>query len=180
MFSLLIFINPNECHINIPPSTFHYHSFPHTHQLTHTKISLIFLPNTHPSLSHLNVDKPKDDKTFAEKLSAQIINNVQIKISDIHIRYEDNVSCSTPFACGITLSNFSVHTTDEAWNKTLVSQSLLEIYKVAQLESLAVYMNCDCKLFQEYSSDNYITMFKESIATRTMTSFSVQLIRKQN
>jgi vacuolar protein sorting-associated protein 13A/C len=116
----------------------------------------------------LNLDKPKDDKTFAEKLSAQIINNVQIKISDIHIRYEDNVSCSTPFAFGITLSNFSVHTTDEAWNKTLISQSLVEIYKLAQLESLAVYMNCDCKLFQEYSSDNYIAMFKESIATRTM------------
>lgn len=92
---------------------------------------------------------------------------MQIKISDIHIRYEDNVSCSTPFAFGITLSNFSVHTTDEAWNKTLISQSLTEIYKIAQLESLAVYMNVDCKLFQEYNSDTYLTMFKESIATRT-------------
>jgi vacuolar protein sorting-associated protein 13A/C len=114
------------------------------------------------------LDKPKEDKTFAEKLSAQIINNVQIKISDIHIRYEDNASCSTPFAFGITLSNFSVHTTNSEWNKTLISQSLTEIYKVAQLESLAVYMNCDCKLFQEYSQDNYLVMFRESIATRTM------------
>ncbi|KAG5677846.1 hypothetical protein PVAND_007566 [Polypedilum vanderplanki] len=113
-------------------------------------------------------NKPKEDKTFAEKLSAQIINNVQIKISDIHIRYEDNVSCSTPFAFGVTLSNFSVHTTDSLWNKTFISQSLTEIYKLAQLESLAVYMNCDCKLFQEYSQDNYIVMFRESIATRTM------------
>lgn len=113
-------------------------------------------------------DKPKEDKTFAEKLSAQIINNVQIKISDIHIRYEDNVSCSTPFAIGVTLSNFSVHTTDVNWNKTLVSQSLTEIFKLAQLESLAVYMNCDCKLFQEYSNDNYLVMFRESIATKTM------------
>lgn len=116
----------------------------------------------------VNTDKPKEDKTFAEKLSAQIINNVQIKIADIHIRYEDNVSCSTPFAFGITLSNFSVHTTDAEWKKTLISHSMTEIYKVAQLESLAVYMNCDCKLFQEYSQDNYLMMFRESIATRTM------------
>lgn len=132
--------------------------------------SIIPFPFSHASHknSHHHLDKPKDDKSFTEKLSAQIINNVQIKISDIHIRYEDNVSCSTPFACGITLSNFSVHTTDEGWNKTLISQSLTEIYKIAQLESLAVYMNVDCKLFQEYSADNYITMFKESIATRTM------------
>lgn len=28
-------------------------------------------------------------------------------------------------------------------------------------------MNVDCKLFQEYNSDTYLTMFKESIATRT-------------
>lgn len=112
-------------------------------------------------------DKPKEDKTFAEKLSTQIINNVQIKISDIHIRYEDNLSCSSPFAVGITLSNFSVHTTDENWMKTLVSQSMTEIYKVAQLESLAVYMNCDSKLFQEFKQDNYQLMFKESIASKT-------------
>lgn len=32
---------------------------------------------------------PVADKSFAEKLTAQIVNNVQIKISDIHIRYED-------------------------------------------------------------------------------------------
>lgn len=113
------------------------------------------------------LDKPKEDKTFAEKLSTQIINNVQIKITDIHIRYEDNVSCSSPFAFGITLSNFSVHTTDANWKKTLISQSMTEIYKVAQLESLACYMNCDCKLFQEFSQDNYMTMFKESIASKT-------------
>lgn len=112
-------------------------------------------------------DKPKEDKTFAEKLSAQIINNVQIKISDIHIRYEDNVSCETPFTAGITLSNFSVHTTDANWQKTLVSQSLTEIFKVAQLESLAVYMNCDSKLFQEFNQDNYELMFRESIASKT-------------
>lgn len=43
---------------------------------------------------------------------------------------------------------------------------MTEIYKVAQLESLAVYMNCDCKLFQEFRPDNYELMFKESIASK--------------
>lgn len=28
-------------------------------------------------------------------------------------------------------------------------------------------MNCDCKLFQEYNQDNYLAMFRESIASRT-------------
>lgn len=76
------------------------------------------------------------------------------------------MSTSEPFAFGITLSKFSVHTTDINWNKCPVAQSLTEIYKVAQLESLAIYMNCESKLFQEYSQDNYLSMFKETIASR--------------
>lgn len=43
---------------------------------------------------------------------------------------------------------------------------MTEIYKVAQLESLAVYMNCDCKLFREFSQDTYQIMFRESIASK--------------
>lgn len=43
---------------------------------------------------------------------------------------------------------------------------MTEIFKVAQLESLAVYMNCDCKLFREFDQNNYQLMFKESIASK--------------
>lgn len=40
------------------------------------------------------IDKPKEAKkdTFFEKLATQIIKNVQVKITDIHIKYEDDVS----------------------------------------------------------------------------------------
>lgn len=42
------------------------------------------------------IDKPKDAKkdTFFEKLATQVIKNVQVKITDIHIKYEDDVSCA--------------------------------------------------------------------------------------
>lgn len=115
-----------------------------------------------------STDKPKEDKTFAEKLSTQIINNVQIKITNIHIRFEDNFSCATPFAAGVTLSNFTLHTTDENWEKTLISKSVTSILKLCQLESLAIYMNCDTKLFQDSRKDSYEKMFKESIASKTV------------
>lgn len=93
------------------------------------------------SFPYFVLDKPKADMTFVEKLTAQIINNVQIKISDIHIRYEDNISTSIPLSFGITLSNFSVHTTDQNWLKCLVSQSLTEIYKVSYCEICPVHHN---------------------------------------
>lgn len=40
------------------------------------------------------VDKHRVEKqdTFTEKLITQIIKNLQVKISNIHIRYEDDVS----------------------------------------------------------------------------------------
>lgn len=39
-------------------------------------------------------DKLKEGKkdTFLEKLATQVIKNVQVKITDIHIKYEDDVS----------------------------------------------------------------------------------------
>lgn len=39
-------------------------------------------------------DKPKEEKkdTFLEKLATQVIKNVQVKITGIHIKYEDDVS----------------------------------------------------------------------------------------
>lgn len=42
----------------------------------------------------LNLDQVKEEKqdTFVEKLVTQVIKNLQVKISNIHIRYEDDVS----------------------------------------------------------------------------------------
>uniref|UniRef100_A0A3B3WSY8 Chorein N-terminal domain-containing protein n=1 Tax=Poecilia mexicana TaxID=48701 RepID=A0A3B3WSY8_9TELE len=39
-------------------------------------------------------NKPQEDKkdTFMEKLATQVIKNLQVKISSIHLRYEDDVS----------------------------------------------------------------------------------------
>lgn len=39
-------------------------------------------------------DKPKEEKkdTFLEKLATQVIKNVQVKITGIHVKYEDDVS----------------------------------------------------------------------------------------
>lgn len=66
-----------------------------------------------------------------EKLTTQIIKNVQLKITNIHIRYEDKVTHPNhPFAMGITLSNLSLETTDESWRPTIVQEMVTKIYKV--------------------------------------------------
>jgi hypothetical protein len=66
-----------------------------------------------------------------EKMATQIIRNVQVKITDIHLRYEDKVTQpERPFSLGITLRNLSVHTTDENWKACIVQDAATVIYKV--------------------------------------------------
>lgn len=77
------------------------------------------------------LDQNKLDETFVEKLVTQIIKNVQLKITDIHIRYEDSITNpKAPFSFGVTLHNLSVHTTDENWQKTVIQEAVTKIFKV--------------------------------------------------
>lgn len=113
----------------------------------------------------LEKDKPKADKSFTEKLVAQIINNVQIRIRNVHIRYEDRTTSTMPFAFGVTLGGLEVHTTDVDWNKAFLSEALSKVFKVAKLDGLAVYMNCNTPLFQSRPNDEFTQLFVDTIAT---------------
>jgi len=88
-----------------------------------------------------------------EKVATRIIKNVQVKITDIHIRYEDKVTKPEhPFCLGITLHNLSVHTTDENWKACVVQDGATMIYKVRNKNMFYVqwvYWNnshCSCVL----------------------------------
>lgn len=79
-------------------------------------------------------DQNKLDETFVEKLVTQIIKNVQLKISDIHIRYEDSITNpKAPFSFGVTLHNLSVHTTDPDWKQAVISEAVTNIFKVSKI-----------------------------------------------
>lgn len=113
----------------------------------------------------LEKDKPKADKTYTEKLVALIINNVQIRIRNVHIRYEDRYTSTIPFALGITLGGLEVHTTNADWNKAFLSEALSKVFKVAKLDGLAVYMNCNTPLFQNRATSEFSQLFMDTIAT---------------
>lgn len=83
------------------------------------------------SSTMLNIsDKPPADKSFSEKLTAQIVNNLQIKISNVHIRYEDKNSADTPFCVGVTLHGLNIYTTDSNWIESYMTEQLSKVFKV--------------------------------------------------
>ncbi|XP_077456591.1 intermembrane lipid transfer protein VPS13A isoform X1 [Stigmatopora argus] len=102
--------------------------------------------------------------TFVEKLVTQIIKNVQVKISNIHIRYEDDVTNpQCPMSFGVCLSNLSLQTCDEDWNPTVLDENARLFYKLVQLDKLFAYCNVTSVLFSNHSSGDALLRLQSSL-----------------
>ncbi|BFZ57125.1 Vacuolar protein sorting-associated protein 13 [Savitreella phatthalungensis] len=92
----------------------------------------------------LTTDESKRNQSFAESLTTKIVDNLQITINSVHIRYEDSVSApDSPFSVGITLNEFSALSTDAEWNHAFIEGNPNVTYKLATLGSMSVYWNTD-------------------------------------
>ncbi|TQS37082.1 hypothetical protein Golomagni_02454 [Golovinomyces magnicellulatus] len=95
----------------------------------------------------LNQEEQQKNQSFAESLATKIVDNLQITIKNIHIRYEDSISApGHPFAVGVTLQEFSAVSTDSDWKPKFIQNSVGSSHKLANLGALAVYWNTDTKL----------------------------------
>ncbi|XP_050687793.1 intermembrane lipid transfer protein Vps13-like isoform X2 [Eriocheir sinensis] len=112
-------------------------------------------------------DQSASQDGFFEKLCSQIIRNIQIFIKDIHVRYEDSLSCqSSQFAAGITLSNLTMQSTGADWIPRLDASKL--VYKLNTLDCLGIYWNPDAKLVAQNGHDKseMIKCLKELITSQ--------------
>uniref|UniRef100_A0A8I5ZMR7 Vacuolar protein sorting 13 homolog C n=1 Tax=Rattus norvegicus TaxID=10116 RepID=A0A8I5ZMR7_RAT len=115
-------------------------------------------------------DKPKEAKkdTFLEKLATQVIKNVQVKITDIHIKYEDDVTDpERPLSFGVTLREFSLLTTNEHWTPCILNEAEKIIYKLVKLDSLSAYWNVGCCVSYRGSREHILDQLKCEILTST-------------
>ncbi|GLB36151.1 putative vacuolar protein sorting-associated protein [Lyophyllum shimeji] len=79
-----------------------------------------------------------------ESLIAKVINNLQITVKNIHVRYEDNLSVpGHPFAAGVTLAGFSAASVNDEWHPAFIESTAGAIHKLAKLQSLALYFDTD-------------------------------------
>ncbi|KAF5355629.1 hypothetical protein D9756_003767 [Leucocoprinus leucothites] len=79
-----------------------------------------------------------------ESLLNKIINNVQVTVKNIHVRYEDKYSVpGHPFAAGLTLASFATFSVNERWQPAFIKSTAGSIHKLSKLESLALYFDTD-------------------------------------
>ncbi|CAO2655854.1 Nn.00g046570.m01.CDS01 [Neocucurbitaria sp. VM-36] len=95
----------------------------------------------------MSAEEQQKNQSFTASLVTAIVDNVQVTIKNIHIRYEDSISDpGHPFALGVTLADFSAISTDENWKPTFIQGNSASTHKLATLGSLAVYWDTDTKL----------------------------------
>ncbi|XP_062482305.1 intermembrane lipid transfer protein VPS13C isoform X1 [Pezoporus occidentalis] len=111
-------------------------------------------------------DKPKVEKkdTFLEKLATQVIKNVQVKITGIHVKYEDDITDpQCPISLGMTLSELSLLTTNENWTPSILNEAAKIIYKLLCLDSLSAYWNIHSRIYYHGSREEILDQLKRGI-----------------
>ncbi|KAK3690734.1 hypothetical protein RRG08_061173 [Elysia crispata] len=111
-------------------------------------------------------DKPADPKqaSFAEKLATQVIKNLQVRVANIHVRYEDKyTNPARPFAIGVTLQELLFQTTDSNWKETVIKEAVTQIYKLVRLDSLSVYWNSYATLFQDQAKTEILKNLSNNV-----------------
>jgi len=95
----------------------------------------------------MSQEEQQKQQSFTAAFTTTIIDNVQIQVKNVHIRYEDALSDpGHPFAAGITLQELSAVSTDENWKPTWIAGSSATTHKLATLGSLAAYWDTDTEL----------------------------------
>ncbi|GAA5898641.1 hypothetical protein JCM6882_000886 [Rhodosporidiobolus microsporus] len=115
--------------------------------------------------SGMSAEEEQKNQSFTASLVTKIVDNLQIEIRNIHIRYEDKLSVpGHPFSVGLTLSKFSAFSTDANWQPTFITNPAGGIHKLASLDSLAVYFDTDSTSLAGYPLNESIAKFTELIA----------------
>ncbi|KAK5650330.1 hypothetical protein RI129_001359 [Pyrocoelia pectoralis] len=94
-------------------------------------------------LHDLNADKKfiGGPNSFPEHLITNLVNNLQINVANIHIRYEDSVSANHPLACGLCIGSITAETTNSKWKAAKATSSSETCYYLIKVEALSVYWN---------------------------------------
>ncbi|XP_023343767.1 vacuolar protein sorting-associated protein 13A [Eurytemora carolleeae] len=89
-----------------------------------------------------NSKEEKLKRELWETMIATFMNNVQVFIDRVHIRYEDNISIPGRFiSCGICLESLAAETTNSKWKSCEINGNSKSIFKLVRFEKFCCYWN---------------------------------------
>ena len=78
------------------------------------------------------------DGSWTSKLIATILENLQVSIEQVHIRYEERNSADMPYSLGLRIDKLAAHSTNENWEQNFTSNRA-KSWKLVELTNLEVY-----------------------------------------
>ncbi|MBW0566574.1 hypothetical protein O181_106289 [Austropuccinia psidii MF-1] len=106
------------------------------------KNSELLLSSTAGTPGNTSTEEAEKNEFSVAAMTKNIIENLQLKIKNVHIHYEDKISVpGHPFSIGLTLAELSAVSTDDNFCKSFIVGSKAGIHKSTSLESLAIYFN---------------------------------------
>ena len=130
--------------------------------------------------------------SYVQQLTAKIVDNIEITLTNVHIRYEDSLTYPhTIVSAGITIASISLTTTDDQWNEAFVARETKSrtsvIHKLGSLENIGVYWNTQSKglhslLGQDWEREmqNLIYVTPESFNSLASPSYSKLTPKKKS
>uniref|UniRef100_T1J4D0 UBA domain-containing protein n=1 Tax=Strigamia maritima TaxID=126957 RepID=T1J4D0_STRMM len=89
--------------------------------------------------------------SYGTSFVANIIENIQVKINDVHLRYEDEITNpNQSFAWGITIESLSVQSANEIWSAKFTSRDVNQVTrKLIELQNLAFYWDTQTTIISD-------------------------------
>jgi vacuolar protein sorting-associated protein 13A/C len=112
--------------------------------------------------------------TYFQQLGAKIVDNIEVVLTNVHIRYEDSTSVpGRVFSFGITIDSISLSTTNENWNEAFVARDFnsaatataAAIHKLGTLRNLGIYCKADNQPFADMLPSDWQQAMHDMIYT---------------
>lgn len=95
----------------------------------------------------------KKDPSSIDKMVTKILDNLEISIKNIYIRYEDNFSAANhgqgKFVIGLLLKEFSTFTTGADWKSKFMSENEDITRKLAKIKNFTIFMDYEFEDLKE-------------------------------
>uniref|UniRef100_A0A2C9LEM5 UBA domain-containing protein n=1 Tax=Biomphalaria glabrata TaxID=6526 RepID=A0A2C9LEM5_BIOGL len=111
--------------------------------------------------------------SYGASMAANILENIQLNVKDVHIRYEDDtLNPACPFACGIVIKYLSVQSTDSTWKPKFVShyEGNETMFKLVDLQDFGIYCDTHVTLVGHLPLSELVEVFEKDMNRRTLES----------
>ncbi|OMJ78893.1 hypothetical protein SteCoe_21205 [Stentor coeruleus] len=120
-------------------------------------------------LEHFEVMNPYDfelqsDEGFSSSFVSKLIDNLNLTIQDIYLRYEDTFTSYEPFSIGIHCRQASTFTCNSLWEQGVQAQNAM-CYKLCQINDLSIFLDYGdgIVIFQQWFDGHVENALKELI-----------------